>query len=385
MRRWIGLATLPVIAAVGVAAFWWWTQPQEPVAGPPILASSAPPAGFERALAPRDFVFPSDHGPHPDFQTEWWYYTGNVQAEGGQRYGYQLTIFRRGLTPGEPVAGSLRTNQVYYAHFAITDVANADHRAVERFSRGAAGLAGAQGTPTYAVWLEDWRIEALNADGSAVRLRAQDAGMALDLELRSAKPPARQGDRGLSPKSDAPGNASYYVSYTRLMTTGTLTLDGRAIAVNGESWFDHEWSTSALGPNGQGWDWFSLQLSDGRELMLFQIRNTDGSIDPVSSGTLIDVDGSTTYLSADELVLEPLETWRSPTTGAAYPIAWRVRVPSLDLDLTVRGQIPAQEMPLAFAYWEGTVAITGTAGGRAVSGFGYLEMTGYSGSMQGVF
>ena len=385
MRQGLGLAALFAIAIGAVAGFWWWTRPQERAAQPPLLATSAPPSGFERALAPRDFSFPADHGPHVDFQTEWWYYTGNVQADNGNRYGYQLTLFRRGLTPGEPKAGGLLTNQVYFAHFAITDVANADHRAVERFSRGAAGLAGAQGQPAYAVWLEDWRVESLNADGSAVRLRAADRGMALDLELRSAKPPALQGDRGLSPKSDAPGNASYYVSFTRLATTGTLTLDGQPIAVSGDSWFDHEWSTSALGPNGQGWDWFSLQLSDGRELMLFQIRNTDGTIDPVSSGTLIDVDGSTTFLPASDLDLAPLDTWRSPDSGAEYPVAWRVRIPSLDLDLTVRGQIPAQEMPLAFAYWEGTVAIAGTSRGQSVSGFGYLEMTGYSGSMQGVF
>ncbi len=385
MRRWLGLTTLFAIAVGAVAGFWWWTRPQERGAQPPLLATSAPPTGFARALAPRDFTFPADHGPHVDFQTEWWYYTGNVAAANGDRYGYQLTIFRRGLTPGEPKAAGLLTNQVYFAHFAITDVAHADHRAVERFSRGAAGLAGAQGQPSYAVWLEDWRVEALNADGSAVRLRAADKGMALDLELRSAKPPALQGNRGLSPKSDAPGNASYYVSFTRLGTTGTLTLEGQAIAVTGDSWFDHEWSTSALGPNGRGWDWFSLQLSDGRELMLFQIRNTDGSIDPVSSGTLIDVDGGTTFLPAADLNLEPLETWRSPESGAEYPTAWRVRIPSLDLDLTVRGQIPAQEMPLAFAYWEGTVAVTGTSRGQSVSGFGYLEMTGYSGSMQGVF
>lgn len=385
MKIWRNLLVALSVIALLVSGFWWWTRPVESAAQPPRVATGDAPAGFSRALNPMDFVFPRDHGPHPEFQTEWWYYTGNLQADNGDRYGYQLTIFRRGLTPGAAPTDGLLTNQVYFAHFAVTDVAGNAHRATERFSRGAGGLAGAQGEPTYAVWLEDWRIDALNADGSTVRLRAADAGLALDLELRSGKPIVLQGDRGLSPKSAAPGNASYYVSYTRMTTTGTLTLDGQVVTVGGESWFDHEWSTSALGPQGQGWDWFSLQLSDGRELMLFQIRNIDGTLDPVSGGTLIAADGSTTRLLAGDVRLEPLETWTSPRTGATYPIAWRVRIPAAGLDLTVRAQIPAQEMPLAFSYWEGAVAIAGTADGQAVSGYGYLEMTGYLGSMQGVF
>ncbi len=385
MKIWRNLALVLTAFSVLVVGFWWWTRPSVSPAQPPRLASGAAPDGFARALAPQDFVFPRDHGPHVDYQTEWWYYTGNLQAENGDRYGYQLTIFRRGLTPGAAPTGGLLTNQVYFAHFAVTDVARADHRASERFSRGAGGLAGARSEPTYAVWLEDWRVDSLNADGSAVRLHASDPGMALDLELRSVKPPALHGDRGLSPKSVAPGNASYYVSYTRLTTTGTLTLDERVLTVSGDSWFDHEWSTSALGPQGQGWDWFSLQLSDGREVMLFQIRNVDGTLDPVSGGTLIAVDGGTTRLSADDVQLQPLESWTSPRTGAAYPIAWRVRIPAQGLDLTVRAQIPAQEMPLTFSYWEGAVVIAGNSDGQPISGFGYLEMTGYQGSMQGVF
>jgi len=398
LKTWRNLFLGLLILTSSVAGFWWWTRPAEQAVLPPLLAVGTSAEGFARALTPREFVFPLDHGPHLDFQTEWWYYTGNLEAgdpgdpgdrgdrgDRGARYGYQLTIFRRGLTPGATPGDGLRTNQIYFAHFAITDVARGTHRAAERFSRGAGGLAGAQGEPTFAVWLEDWRIEALNADGSAVRLRAQEAGLSLDLELRSAKPVVLQGERGLSPKSSAPGNASYYVSYTRLATTGTLTLDDQTVAVRGESWFDHEWSTSALGPQGQGWDWFSLQLSDGRELMLFQIRNADGSLDPVSGGTLIAADGTTTRLLADDVVLEPLETWTSPRSGATYPIAWRVVIAGHGLDLTVRARIPAQEMPFAFTYWEGTVAVTGTANGQTVMGFGYLEMTGYLGSMQGVF
>ena len=385
MSTWRHVFSAILVAVLALGGSWWWTRPAQPTIQPPLLAPGAPPAGFARALTPRAFTFPVDHGPHVDFQTEWWYYTGNLEGDGGSRYGYQLTIFRRGLTPGAQPEDGLLTNQVYFAHFAVTDIERGQHRASERFSRGAGGLAGAQGEPTYAVWLEDWRIDSLNADGSAVRLRAAEGDLALDLELRSAKPPVFHGDRGLSPKSAAPGNASYYVSYTRMTTMGTLSFAGERIEVRGDSWFDHEWSTSALGPQGQGWDWFSLQLSDGRELMLFQIRNADGTRDGVSGGTLIAVDGGTTRLLVDDLVLEPLETWTSPETGAAYPIAWRVQVPAEGLDLTIRAQTPAQEMALAFSYWEGAVSISGTADGKPISGFGYLEMTGYLGSMQGVF
>ena len=242
--------------------------------------------GFARATAPRPFALPIDHGPHLEYQTEWWYYTGNLSAADGRRFGFQLTFFRRGFSPGPPPGGpGLSANQVYFAHFAITDVAARRHVAAERFSRGAAGLAGATGEP-FTVWLEDWRADSRNADGSAVRLTARDrvSGLSLDLELAATKPLVAHGDRGLSPKSEEPGNASYYVGYTRMNARGRIGTEGNEAEVAGEAWFDHEWSTSALGEGAVGWDWFSLQLDDGRELMHFQIRREDGSIEPASGG-----------------------------------------------------------------------------------------------------
>ncbi len=351
-------------------------------------------AGFARAIAVRPFVLPADHGPHLEYQTEWWYYTGNVDAADGRHFGFQLTFFRRGLSPGPPPGEGLASNQVYFAHFAITDVAAGRHAAVERFSRGAAGLAGATGVP-FAVWLEDWRAEARNADGSTVRLTAHDAasGLSLDLELAATKPLVAHGDRGLSPKSDEPGNASYYVGYTRMTARGRIGTAGTAgdsavkgaLAVAGEAWFDHEWSTSALGPGAVGWDWFSLQLDDGRELMLFQIRREDGSTEPASGGTLVERNGRARRVVREDVSIDVLGHWTSPESGGRYPSRWRVRVPSAGLDLLTEPWLESQEMRTSFVYWEGAVRVGCGLSGQPVVGRGYIELTGYARSMRGVF
>jgi predicted secreted hydrolase len=342
---------------------------------------------FARATGARPFRLPLDHGPHFEYQTEWWYYTGNLSAADGRRLGFQLTFFRRGFSPGPPPGGpGLSANQVYFAHFAITDVAGRRHAASERFSRGAGGLAGATGEP-FAVWLEDWRADGLNPDGSAVRIVARDAasGLSLDLELAATKPLVAHGDRGLSPKSDEPGNASYYVGYTRMAARGRIGAAGDETEAAGEAWFDHEWSTSALGAGAIGWDWFSLQLDDGRELMHFQIRHEDGSIEPASGGTLVERDGRTRRLAREDVSIDVLDHWTSPETGATYPSRWRVQVPSDELDLVVEPWLEDQEMRTSFVYWEGAIRVSGASGGRLATGQGYVELTGYARSMQGVF
>lgn len=383
------LVTLGAVALVlgTIGAFVLVTRPR-PARQPTLELDDSLPTSltdFERAYEPRDFRFPDDHGPHLGFQTEWWYYTGNLTTDDGRRFGYQLTFFRRGLTPGEPDRPSdFAASQVYFAHFALTDVAGNEHTASERFSRGAAGLAGASGQP-FTVWLEDWRAEALAPDGSAVRLTARQAGLALELDLQAAKPIAAHGDAGLSPKSSVPGNASYYVSYTRMDTRGVVRVGGQAFSVTGQSWFDHEWSTSALGSGAIGWDWFSLQLDDGRELMYFQIRRDDGTLEPVSGGTLIAADGSTQHLRSDEVVVEVLSTWRSPATGGQYPARWRFTVPSQALTLDIEPLIPDQEMRVSFIYWEGAVRLSGQSGGVPLAGLGYVELTGYVESIAGQF
>jgi predicted secreted hydrolase len=345
-------------------------------------------SSFAHVTQPRPVTLPRDHGPHFEYQTEWWYFTGNLTAADGRHFGFQLTFFRRGLTPGPPPDGpGLSSNQVYFAHFAITDVAASRHVAAERFSRGAGGLAGATGEP-FAVWLENWRVDSLNADGSRVRLVAQDVqgGLSLDLELAATKPLVAHGDRGVSPKSAEPGNASYYVSYTRMSARGRVGLSDEA-SVAGEAWFDHEWSTSALGPGAIGWDWFSLQLDDGRELMLFRIRRENGTVEPASGGTLVERSGRTRRLSREDVAIDVLDHWTSPRTAARYPSRWRVRVPCQGLDFAVNPWLDDQEMRTSFVYWEGAVRVEGTpaSGLRQLRGSGYVELTGYARSMQGVF
>lgn len=387
-RRWISdwRLWLPLLLVLGGLSFWALTRPPATPETPSLtLAPTTPEAGFARAESVEPIRLPADHGPHPAYQTEWWYYTGNLEAADGRHFGYQLTFFRRGLTPDAPNRTSdFAAQSIYFAHLALTDVQAGDHRSWERFSRGAAGLAGAHGDD-FRVWLGPWSVEAMNGDGSQVHLQASMDDVALDLVLESAKPLVRHGDQGLSPKSEQPGNASYYVSYTRMRTMGQIAVGGNSLDVEGDSWFDHEWSTSALGPQAVGWDWFSLQLSDGSELMYFQIRDEDGSVEPVSSGTWVRPDGSYTSIQREQVSIEVLDEWQSPQSGARYPSGWRLRVPSKDLDVTIEPWLPDQEMDLSFTYWEGAVRIDGTVAGEPVSGNGFVELTGYAESMQGTF
>jgi predicted secreted hydrolase len=385
MRRIIALFILAVVSLL----LWSWWRGNVKAEGsiPPTIRMDAisNKEGFARAIQPRPFIFPPDHGPHLEYQTEWWYFTGNLDSDQGEHFGYQLTFFRRGLTPeSQPRESSFATNQIYFAHLAITDVPGNSHVEVERFSRGAAGLAGASGEPFH-VWLEDWSLLSLNKEGSHLQLSASEGDLGLELELQSEKPIVLHGENGLSPKSNEPGNASYYLSYTRLASSGSLWVNGKEIEVQGQSWFDHEWSTTVLGEKAVGWDWFGLQLNDGRELMFFLIRNHDGSIDPVSSGTLVEPDGSTHHLGMDELQVQILDRWQSPETDAEYPSSWRVIIPGSELDLTIDPWLEDQEMNTSLVYWEGAVKVNGLSHGIQVSGNGYIELTGYAYSFNGVF
>jgi predicted secreted hydrolase len=343
------------------------------------------PAGFDRATGPRPISFPDDFGAHPDFLSEWWYYTGNLNTEDGRHFGYQLTIFRRALVPPperQARQSKWATDQVYLAHFAVTDVQNNQHQAFERYSRGSAGLAGAQSNP-YQVWVEDWSVTKIGKD--QVRLQADQDGWSVDLILDDIKGPILQGERGFSQKGPHPGNASYYISQTRLETQGTVEMEGKSYQVAGISWMDHEFSTSALSEDQIGWDWFALQMEDGSELMVFTLRTADGSVDPYSSGTVIYQDGSTRHLSRKDFQVEVLGFWRSPVSKANYPARWKIVVPSEELTLEIQPYISDQELNLSYKYWEGAVWIRGDRQGEPISGDGYIELTGYAGSFAGEF
>ncbi len=364
---------------IGLIGYRWLQPSSEPTGAVAVSAALGGDdnAGYERAYQPRPFEFPADHGPHPAFRNEWWYVTGHLADAAGRWFGYQLTLFRIALSPTAPAADSVwRTNQVYMGHFALTDVAGNRHHHFERFSRGALGLAGAQATP-FRVWLEDWALTGAETALFPLRIHAQEGEITLDLTLDAGKSVVLQGDRGLSQKSAEPGNASYYYSHTRMPTQGTVGVAGQRFTVSGASWLDREWSTSALGPEQSGWDWFALQLDDGRELMFYRLRRKDGGMDPFSTGALVAADGQTRRLRANDVELQPLGEWVSPHTRDRYPAGWRLRWPAEKLDLTITPKVADQEMRLTVRYWEGAVAVSGQAGERTVSGQGYLEMTQY--------
>lgn len=373
-------------------------------------------AGYERALEVRSFTFPEDHGPHPGFRTEWWYVTGNLTAEDGRDFGFQFTIFRSALAPDDPGGPSAwATNQAYMAHFAVTDIDAGEFRAAELFARGSGGLAGAETTP-FRVWVEDWVLESAtsgtgaeapgpgeergpedaSARGAAPapdvastprgastfpwRLAADGRDFAVDLRLEAGKPLVLQGEAGLSQKGPEPGNASYYYAMTRMPAQGRVDFQGESWQVTGLAWMDREWSTSALSEGQVGWDWFALQLDDGWEMMVYQLRREDGTADPLSDGVLIDPQGRRVPLEwGTEVSVTPTGSWRSPEDGAEYPSGWRIQVPERGWDLTVEPAVSDQELRLAFRYWEGAVTVEGSGeGGEPVEGRGYVELTGYA-------
>jgi predicted secreted hydrolase len=355
----------------------------------PLIISSnsgllAPVGNFKKADRVIPFSFPLDHGAHPDYQTEWWYYTGNLKTADGRTFGYQLTFFRRSISDNTAARKSAwASNQVYMAHFALTDPEVKKYSFFETLERGIPGLAGAEGQPVFTVWLHDWEVKQTGND--TYHLKASQDSIAIEFDLVDGKGPILQGDRGYSRKGSEPGNASYYYSQTRLKTSGLIRVDDKEYQVTGLSWMDHEFSTSALGRGVIGWDWFSIQLDDETELMLFQLRKEDGSLDEYSSGTIIGRDGSTRSLAVAEFSIKPVETWQSPTTKARYPSGWQISIPSEDVQFTVSPTLKDQEATGFFTYWEGSSIINGIKKGNPVSGSGYVELTGYAASMQGQF
>jgi len=341
---------------------------------------------FQPAQPGRAFQFPRDHGAHPDFKTEWWYYTGSLKSIEGETFGYQLTFFRVGLKKPAPGAHSAwRADTVYFAHLAVTDPSRGEFAFREVAQRGAMGLAGAE-PDRLTVWIDDWRVESRGAEH---HLRAAKDGIGLDLTLTPLKPPVLHGEGGYSRKSATAEVASHYYSITRLATKGTLTLGERTLEVTGTSWFDREFSTSQLAPEQVGWDWFSLQLSDGVDLMLYVMRLKDGTLDRASSGTLVDREGRARHLDLDDFQIKATGTWSSPHSQATYPSGWQIKLPDAGYTLTLEPTLADQELRPGgrspIIYWEGQVKVRGTQNQETLSGQGYVELTGYAGSLGGRF
>ena len=335
--------------------------------------------GFAIASQPREFEFPRDHGPHPEFRHEWWYLTGNLVSPSGERFGFELTLFRFALTPPDPIARPLpaqtaaspwRARQVYMAHFAITDVSRRRFRFAQKYERDALGLAGAAADR---VWLDDWRI----GGQPHWTVHAQQKDYELRLDVESLPAPILNGDRGLSVKSGEPGAASYYYSIPRVGVRGQITREHTPVPVTGTAWLDREWGSGSLGSTEAGWDWYALQLDDGGALMFYALRNKDGSREPHSAGTWVDPSGRAHPLSSGDVQIDVGDHWTN-SRGARYPSRWRMRIPSLDLDVDVKPVLQDQELGTKPRYWEGAVDVSGVRAGSKASGRGYVELVGYA-------
>ena len=367
---------LPVCALALVLAFMAAPSPGSAGGEVPVDAN-----GFRLAVPPYTFVFPRDHASHPSFQTEWWYYTGHLSSK-DRSFGYELTFFRVGLPrlrPTSPSAWAAR--DLIFMHLALTDEKGNRFHHFESARRAAMSLAGADST-RYHVWIDD-AFAGLAQDGRTHRLRGSAPDFALELSLTSTKPPAIHGAKGVSQKSAGVGHASHYYSLTRLATSGRVVLGGDTLSVQGDSWMDHEFASNTMGSTHSGWDWFSVQLGDGRELMLYQLRLKNGQIEPLSHGTLVHADGSTRALSRAEFTIASRTQWTSPHTGAVYPSGWTLRVPSEQLELELEPTVKDQELVAAsmggVVYWEGSVRVRAMSHGVRVEGAGYVELTGYTG------
>lgn len=381
-------------------------QAQETSATTSSPQAPAPAPRFCKALPGYQFEFPRDHFSHPCFRTEWWYFTGNLSDQNGRRFGFELTFFREGVENPYANPSRWRVDDLYLAHFAVTDIAAERFSYNDRLHRAGIEMAGADPAKGR-IWNADWSATLRNQGGGeswlleAASEGAPEAGQRIRLELNPLRPPVIQGRDGVSQKASGEGNASHYYSLTRLATSGTLETAGASFEVSGLSWMDHEFSTNQLQRDQVGWDWVSLQLDDGTDWMLFQLRLRGGGggyasggargdarerKDPHSAGSVVLPDGTAVQLSADDFEMTPLDEWRSPHSGGHYPVRWRILVPSRGLDVTLSAAMRDQELitqeTTGVTYWEGSVLAQGTRNGKPVQGRGYLEMTGYAGPLQ---
>ena len=394
-------ATLLVLVS---ASGWAAAAEGGQVAGKPAVPSnlsSGAQVPFERAEGQRAWSFPRDHGQHPRFRLEWWYYTGVVRTSQGRAFGFQVTFFREGLHP-EPLRGASawRTGSVYLAHLALSDLERGRFRYAARTGRDSLAMSGAA-QDQHKVWLNDWSVAPIDGDPLSIRLTAQDPALGVSLALTQMRPPVLHGSAGLDRKGSAPGEASWYYSLPRLKTAGEIRLGEERWHVSGTSWMDHEFGTSQLAADQVGWDWLSVRLDNGMDLMLYRMRTRDGGTSPTSGGTLSDSVGRPIRIRlsvrpgdkphAGEWLATaiPTETWTSPKSGARYPLSWNLNLPQAGLTLTVRPAALDQEIPpgagLPFGYWEGAVWVEGLDAGRPIRGEGYLELTGYAGELGASF
>lgn len=349
------------------------------LAGMALLLLAQPAwAQYRIALPGYRYEFPKDHFSHPDYRTEWWYFTGNVKAADGHRFGFELTFFRQGVDRGLKKHATWDIQDIYLAHLALSDIDGKAFYGAERMNRSGPGIAGVDAAQQK-IWNGNWRVEWA---GNDMKLTSTDTRFHFSFTLQPEKEPVIQGENGVSQKAVGRGRASHYVSFTRLQTSGTIEVNQKSYTVTGLTWMDHEFFTQQLETNQVGWDWLSIQLADHTEIMLYQIRRKDGSVDPYSSGSYVDEHGKSTPLHVSDFVLKPTgETWKSPVTSATYPVAWKIAITKLGIELEGQTDLKSQEISgqtkIAPSYWEGAIRLSGHKGASKIEGVGYLEMTGY--------
>ena len=331
------------------------------------------------------YEFPRDYFSHPNYQTEWWYYTGNLRSADGHRYGFELTFFRRAVDVAPEVRASEAAawvpDQLYLAHLALSDIDGKRFYYSERLNRAGPGLAGISLNDRM-YWNGNWQVQWKSLETGEQQLRAVCSQFKLLLELKPEKRVVVNGRNGISRKGPAPDDASHYLSFTRIAARGRLTIAGQQIDVTGPAWMDHEFFSERSNSGLAGWDWFSIQLDNREELMLYRLRDAAGNPTPYSSGTYVDAQGRARFLDASEFSLAPGRTWHSRNSGANYPVSWTISVPALQLYLSEEPALEDQELfskgGLWPTYWEGAVTYRGNMRARQVAGLGYLEMTGYA-------
>ena len=341
-----------------------------------LLVATAAAQQYKLALPGYKFQFPRDYFNHEHYQTEWWYYTGNVQARDGHRFGFELTFFRQGISRAAN-SDPWYVHDLWMAHMALSDISGQRFYHEERLNRSGPGIAGVD-AESGVVWNGNWQAHIGQHEED---LRGIGRDFSFALKLVPVKTPVIQGHDGVSRKAAGVGHASHYYSITRLRTSGSIHVNDKAYQVDGTSWMDHEFFTGSMAADESGWDWLSVQFDDGSDLMLYRLRHKDGSIDPYSSGSYVDPRGNSRFLSLHDFVMTPEgEEWISPVTKAVYPLRWHVSIPMLDLAFDVTTSLRAQEMTDKFgpSYWEGAIDVTGTRAKSAARGVGYLEMTGYA-------
>lgn len=335
------------------------------------------------ALPGYQYEFPRDHFAHPEYKTEWWYYTGNLRAKDGHRFGFELTFFRQGVSR-TPSASPWFVHDLYMAHLALSDVSGGRYYATERLNRGGPGMAGVDAASGN-IWNGDWQAKVTE---HAHRLRGIGENFSFDLSVAPQKPPVIHGIHGVSQKAEGVGQASHYISFTRMKSVGKIEMNGSQYEVDGDTWMDHEFFSESMNRDEVGWDWLSIQLDDNSELMLYRLLHRDGSVEPYSSGTYVNAQGKVLHLALPDFSMTPTgATYKSASTGATYPIGWSVTIPELKLQMDISTPLVRQEFVSRFgpSYWEGAVDVTGQHEEKPVRGTGYLEMTGYSDSVGMVF